>query len=130
MLPTQFSEEPKKREITYTRDPRAAGKTKWNYFKLVGLAIDGITSFTTSPLRIATISGSLIALFGFVYMAFLIIRTLFRGIDLDGYASTMSVILFLGGIQLLSIGIVGEYVGRIFTESKNRPVYLIEESNL
>ena len=116
-----------KREILYSRDPRAAGETKWNYIKLIELAIDGITSFTTAPLRISTYAGILVSFFAFVYLLFLVIRTLFFGVDLAGYPSMMAVILFLGGVQLISLGIIGEYVGRIFNETKQRPLYLIEE---
>ena len=116
-----------KKEILYDRDPRAAGETKWNYIKLVELAIDGITSFTTAPLRISTYAGIAVSIFAFIYLVFLIIRTIFLGVDLAGYPSMMAVILFLGGVQLLSLGIIGEYVGRIFNETKQRPLYLIEE---
>ena len=117
----------KKKEILYDRDPRAAGVTKWNYRKLTNFAIDGITSFTTAPLRISTYFGFAISFIAFVYIVFLIFRTLFFGSDLAGYASTMAVILFLGGVQLLSLGIIGEYIGRIFNEVKQRPLYFIEE---
>lgn len=116
-----------KKEITYKRDARIAGETKWNYRKLFNLAIEGITSFTVAPLRIATITGFFISIATFLWIAFLLIRPLFGVPTGDGYASLMSVILFLGGIQLLSIGILGEYIGRIFIESKNRPVYLTQE---
>ena len=116
-----------KKEIMYDRDPRAAGETKWNYVKLVELAIDGITSFTTAPLRISTYVGAAVSAFTFIYLLYLVIRTLFFGTDLAGYPSMMAVILFLGGVQLLSLGIIGEYVGRIFNETKQRPLYLIEE---
>ncbi len=116
-----------KKEILYDRDPRAAGETKWNYVKLVELAIDGITSFTTAPLRIATYAGIIVSLLAFLYLIFLVIRTAILGTDLAGYPSMMAVILFLGGVQLLSLGIIGEYVGRIFNETKQRPLYLIEE---
>jgi glycosyltransferase involved in cell wall biosynthesis len=117
----------KKKEITYERDPRAAGETKWNYFKLVNLAIDGITSFTTSPLRISSVFGILVSISAFIYIIYLVIRTIAFGTDLAGYPSMMAVILFLGGLQLLSLGIIGEYIGRIFNETKNRPTYFIEE---
>lgn len=116
----------KKQEISYVRDPRAAGTTKWNYLKLINLAIDGIVSFTTTPLRISTYVGLFISLLSFIYILVLVIRTLVYGTDLAGYASTMAVILFLGGVQLLSLGIIGEYVGRIFNETKGRPLYFIE----
>lgn len=117
----------KKKEIIYDRDARAAGVTKWNYFKLVNFAIDGITSFTTAPLRISSVLGILISFASFIYILFLVIRTTFYGSDLAGYPSMMAVILFLGGIQLLSLGVIGEYIGRIFNETKSRPLYFIEE---
>lgn len=116
-----------KKEILYDRDPRAAGETKWNYVKLIDLAIDGITSFTTAPLRISTVIGALTSVAAFLYLLFLVIRTTFFGTDLAGYPSMMAVILFLGGVQLLSLGIIGEYIGRIFNETKQRPLYLVEE---
>lgn len=116
-----------KKEITYARDPRAAGETKWNYLKLTNLAIEGITSFTTSPLRISFFAGLIISTFAFFWITYLLIRPLFGVPTGDGYSSLMSVILFLGGVQLLSLGIIGEYIGRIFTETKNRPVYIAQE---
>lgn len=116
-----------KKQILYNRDPRAAGETKWNYVKLINLAIDGITSFTTAPLRISTYVGAFISILAFLYLIFLVIRTIFFGTDLAGYPSMMVVILFLGGVQLLFLGIIGEYIGRIFNETKQRPLYLIEE---
>ena len=117
----------KKKEIFYVRDPRLAGQTKWNYRKLLNLAIDGITSFTTAPLRMATIFGFIISFIAFVWIVYLLVRPLFGVSTGAGYSSLMAVILFLGGVQLLSLGIIGEYVGRIFIETKNRPLYLIEE---
>lgn len=117
----------KKKEIFYDRDPRVAGETKWNYRKLINLAIDGITSFTTAPLRIATITGIVISAVAFIYIVYLIIRPLFGVSTGAGYSSTLAVILFLGGVQMLFLGIIGEYVGRIFNETKQRPLYLIEE---
>lgn len=116
-----------KKEILYDRDPRAAGETKWNYVKLINLAIDGITSFTTAPLRISTYVGAFVSALAFIYLLYLVVRTVFFGTDLAGYPSTMAAILFLGGVQLLSLGIIGEYVGRIFNETKQRPLYLVEE---
>ena len=118
-----------KKEIMYDRDPRAAGQTKWNYGKLIDLSIDGITSFTTSPLRWAAILGIMISGVAFIYMIYIIIKTLATGIDVPGYASLMVVILFLGGIQLIFLGIIGEYLGRTFNESKHRPLYFIERYN-
>lgn len=117
----------KKKKILYDRDARVAGTTKWNYVKLFDLAINGITSFTTAPLRISSYAGVIISLLAFLYIIFLVIRTLFFGTDLAGYPSMMAVILFLGGVQLLSIGIIGEYIGRIFVESKRRPLYFIDQ---
>ena len=117
----------KKKAIFYNRDPRLAGQTKWNYRKLLNLAIDGITSFTTAPLRMATIFGFIISFIAFVWIVYLLVRPLFGVSTGAGYSSLMAVILFLGGVQLLSLGIIGEYVGRIFIETKNRPLYLIEE---
>jgi glycosyltransferase involved in cell wall biosynthesis len=117
----------KKKEILYDRDPRLAGEIKQNYSILVDLAIDGITSFTTAPLRISTILGSIVSLFAFFYIIFLVVRTILFGTDLAGYPSMMAVILFLGGIQLLSLGVIGEYIGRIFNETKQRPLYFVED---
>ncbi|MFR5684778.1 MAG: glycosyltransferase family 2 protein, partial [Clostridia bacterium] len=98
-----------KKEIRYDRDPRAAGATHWNYKKLIDLSIDGITSFTTSPLRWSAIIGVLVSLAGFIYMIVIICQTLINGVTTPGYASTMVVILFLGGIQLIFLGVIGEY---------------------
>lgn len=117
----------RKKEILYDRDPRAAGETKWNYTKLVNLAIDGITSFTTAPLRISTYVGALVSLVAFVYIVYLLVRPLFGVPTGDGYSSIMAVILFLGGVQLLSLGVIGEYIARIFNETKHRPLYFVEE---
>ncbi len=117
----------RKKEITYVRDPRAAGETKWNYFKLINLAIDGIVSFTTAPLRISTIFGMIVSFLAFIYLLVIIIRVIIFGVDVGGYPSIMAVMLFLGGVQLLSLGIIGEYIGRIFNETKQRPLYLVEE---
>lgn len=118
-----------KKEILYDRDPRAAGQTKWNYGKLIDLSIDGITSFTTSPLRWAALIGCGVSVIGFIYMLYIIIKTIVTGVDVPGYASLMVVILFLGGIQLIFLGIIGEYLGRTFNESKHRPLYFIERYN-
>lgn len=116
-----------KKEITYDRDPRAAGTSKWNYLKLLNFAIDGLTSFTTAPLRLSSIMGFVVSFIAFIYIIVIVIRTLFLGIDVAGYPSLMAVILFLGGVQLLSLGVIGEYIARIFNETKGRPLYFIEE---
>ncbi len=118
-----------KKAIEYDRDPRAAGRTKWNYRRLFNLSIDGFTSFTTAPLRWSALIGILISLCGFLYMLIIIFNTLFYGIDSPGYASTMVVILFLGGIQLIFLGVIGEYLGRTFSEAKGRPLYFIDRYN-
>jgi len=115
-----------KKEILYDRDPRAAGQTKWNYGKLINLSIDGLTSFTTAPLRWAAIIGLLVSCAGFIYMMAIIFKTLVYGVDVPGYSSTMVVILFLGGIQLIFLGIIGEYLGRTFNETKYRPLYFVD----
>ena len=118
-----------KKEILFDRDPRAAGETKWNYLKLMDLAIEGITSFTTTPLRLSALFGFGISFVAFIYMMWIIAKTLLFGESVAGYPSLMTVILFLGGIQLISLGIIGEYLGRIFNETKNRPLYFIDEYN-
>ncbi|CAO1661910.1 glycosyltransferase family 2 protein [Vreelandella arctica] len=111
--------------ITYTRAERVAGETKFNGWKLWNLALEGITSFSTVPLRVWTYLGFGVATFAFVYAALLIIEKLTTGNPVPGYPSLMSTILFLGGIQLIGIGVLGEYIGRIYTESKQRPRYIV-----
>lgn len=118
-----------KKEILFDRDPRVAGKTKWNYWKLMDLAIEGITSFTTKPLRVSSFLGVIISFCAFVYIIIIITRTLILGEAVKGYPSLMAVILFLGGVQLLCLGVIGEYIGRIFNETKKRPLYFVEEYN-
>lgn len=117
----------RKKEILYDRDPRVAGETKWSYPKLFDLAISGITSFTTAPLRIASILGFTVSIVAFFYILYLLVRPLFGVPTGAGYSSLMAVILFLGGVQLISLGIIGEYIGRIFNETKQRPLYLVQE---
>ena len=117
----------KQTSIFYDRPNRHKGITKWNYWRLWNFAIDGITSFSLLPLKLWSYVGVIFSLTAFFYMAVLIVRTLLFGIDVPGYASLMVVILFLGGVQLLTLGIIGEYIGRIFEEVKNRPVYLVRE---
>ncbi|MBP1646278.1 MAG: glycosyl hydrolase [Bacteroidetes bacterium] len=118
-----------KKEILFDRDPRAAGETKWNYLKLTSLAIEGITSFTTKPLRISTFIGGVISVFSFIYAIYMLYDTIIYGNDVKGYPSLLVTILFLGGIQLLSLGILGEYIARIFIETKNRPTYFARTYN-
>lgn len=113
--------------IPYEREPRIAGTTKWNYWKLWNFAIEGFTSFTTVPLTIWTYVGVSLSFLSFIYASFLFIRTMIQGVDLPGYASMMVTVLFLGGIQLITLGVIGEYLARVFEESKRRPLYLIQE---
>ena len=117
-----------KKEIFFKRPPRAAGKTKWNYWKLFNLAVDGITSFTTAPLRAASFAGCFLSFVAVLYMLVIIVRTLLRGGDVPGYPSLVCIILFIGGVQLMFMGIMGEYLGRIFNESKGRPPYITAET--
>lgn len=112
--------------LPYRRDPREAGSSKFNYWKLWNFALDGLMSFSSWPLRVWSYVGVGVSLIAFLYILKIITQVLFFGIDVPGYASLMSVMLFLGGIQLLSLGIIGEYIGRMFVEVKQRPVYLIE----
>lgn len=109
--------------VIYRRDPRFAGETKWNYWKLWNFAIEGITSFSIVPLKIATYFGGIVAFGAFAYAAWVIHKTLAFGDPVKGYPSLMVVVLFLGGVQLISIGILGEYIGRMFNETKGRPLY-------
>ena len=119
----------KKKEVLYDRDPRVAGTTKWNYGKLMDLAIDGITSLTTSPLRISTFIAipTFMVLFG--YFVYVIAKCFVVDQPIQAYQSIILLILFFSGIQILLFGIVGEYLGRIFNETKNRPLYLVNEYN-
>lgn len=113
--------------IPYIACARAAGVSKWNFRKLFNYAIDGIIGFSTKPLRIATFMGGLSAFAAFVYLFIVILQKLIAGIDIPGYATQIVLILFLGGMQLFCIGIIGEYVGRTFEQSKDRPVYIAKE---
>ncbi len=119
----------KKKEVMYERDPRIAGKTKWNYRKLIDLAIDGITSFTTSPLRISTYLSIPTFLALFVYFIYVIVKCCVLNVAIQAYQAIILLILFFAGVQILLFGIVGEYLGRIFNETKNRPLYFVNEYN-
>lgn len=114
------------RAVPYRRDPRYAGDTKWNYWKLWNFAIEGITSFTTTPLKLATYLGLCTALGSFLYGSYFLARTLLLGNPVPGYPSLLVIMLFLGGIQLVALGIIGEYLGRMFNETKNRPLYFLK----
>lgn len=119
----------RKKEIKFDRGNRTAGNSSWNFFSLFGLAIEGITSFTTVPLRFATIMGVIVSLTSFIYIMYIILKVFLWGEPVQGYPSMMCVILFLGGVQLLSLGIIGEYLSRVFCESKNRPTYIARDYN-
>ncbi len=116
----------KQKEIEYEREARFKGKTKWGFFSLFNLAFDGLTSFSIMPLRLASTIGFLSALIGFFYGTVIVFKTLFFHEPVAGFTSLVVLITFFGGIQLLSIGIIGEYIGRIFNETKNRPLYVVK----
>ncbi len=118
-----------KKAILYDRDPRIAGSTKWNYAKLVNLAIDGITSFTTSPLRISTYLAVPTFFTLLVYFIYVIVKCIKLNVAIEAFQAVILLILFFSGVQILLFGIVGEYLGRIFNESKHRPLYLVNEYN-
>ena len=115
--------------LEFNRDPRIAGETKWNYTKLIHLAFEGITSFSTKPLRVATMAGLFTSACAIAMMLFVLFKTVLFGEMVAGYPTLITVILLLGGVQLLSIGLMGEYVGRLFIEAKGRPLYLIMDKN-
>lgn len=119
----------KKKEVLYDRDPRIAGSTKWNYAKLMDLAIDGITSLTTSPLRISTFIAIPTFMVLFVYFIYVIAKSIIIHEAIQAFQAIILLILFFSGIQILLFGITGEYLGRIFNETKNRPLYLVNEYN-
>ena len=119
----------KKKEVLYDRDPRVAGTTKWNYIKLIDLAIDGITSFTTSPLRLSTYIANPTFLVLFVYFIYVIAKSCIIHEAIQAFQAIILLILFFSGVQILLFGILGEYLGRIFKETKNRPLYLVNEYN-
>ncbi|MBR0680230.1 glycosyltransferase family 2 protein [Roseomonas eburnea] len=112
--------------VRYDRAPRAAGTTKWNYWKLWNFSLEGITSFTVAPLKVATYVGLLTAILASLYLLLIVVRTLIFGNPVAGYPSLLAVVLFLGGVQMMMLGIIGEYLGRIFNETKQRPLYFTE----
>lgn len=118
----------KQTAIYFNRQPRQSGKSRFNYWKLWNFAIDGITSFSSIPLKIWSYFGLIVSFLGLIYGSLLIIRTLIFGVEVPGYASTIVTILFMGGIQLITLGILGEYTGRIYQEVKQRPIYLVQET--
>jgi len=117
----------RQKSIVYKRDPRFAGSSKFNYWRLWNFAIEGITSFSTVPLRLATYAGLLTAFAAFVFGVFVFIKAVFYGDVVRGYPTLLLVILFLGGVQLMALGLIGEYLGRLYMEAKRRPLYLIDE---
>ena len=112
--------------VLYDRAPRHAGTTKWNYWRLWNFALEGVTSFTVAPLRIGTYAGFAVAMLALVYGFVVVIRALLFGNDVAGYPSLLTVILFLGGVQIMTLGVIGEYLGRVFNETKQRPLYFVE----
>ena len=119
----------RKKELLFEQQDRVAGSSSWNMMGLFNLAIDGITSFTTFPLRLATILGFLVSVAAFVFLMYVLISTLIWGDPVQGYPTLMVVMLFLGGVELLALGIIGEYLGHIYHESKRRPTYIAREYN-
>ena len=112
--------------ISYRREKRAAGKTKWNYWKLWNLSLEGITAFTTIPLRMTTYIGCVVAALSFLFILFVVAKKLLFGEAVQGYPTLVVVVLLLGGIQLMALGVIGEYLGRVFDETKGRPLYFVE----
>ena len=119
----------RKTEIPFEQQDRVAGESAWSFMKLTDLAVNGITSFTTAPLRMATVLGLLVSAAAFLFLIYVLVCTLIWGDPVQGYPTMMVVILFLGGIQLLALGIIGEYLGHIYHESKHRPTYIAREMN-
>lgn len=113
--------------VKYKRAPRHAGKTKWNYWRLWNFALEGITSFSITPLKLASYLGLTTALIAFIFAVYVIYKTLVYGDPVRGYPSLIVIVLFLGGMQLMAIGVIGEYIGRIFNETKNRPLYFVNQ---
>lgn len=119
----------RKKELEFDQGDRLAGESSWNYRRLISLALDGITSFSGMPLRISTIVGFMVSMCAFLYMIYVFVKALIWGDPVQGYPTLVILILFLGGIQLLSLGIIGEYIGRIYNETKNRPDYIVRQFN-
>lgn len=119
----------KKKEMTYTAEERVAGETKWKASALFKLAMDGITSYSTVPLKVWSYAGFFFSFIAFIYLAYEIIKTIIYGTNVAGYPTLLASILFLGGIQLISLGVIGEYLGRVFIETKGRPPYFVREQS-
>jgi hypothetical protein len=116
--------------LPYENVERTIGTTKWSFWNLFKYALDGITAFSIVPLRMVSVMGFMISVFAFLYILVTIIQTLVTGIDVPGYVTTLSTVLFLGGIIELSVGILGEYIGHIYMESKNRPIFILKQTNI
>jgi glycosyltransferase involved in cell wall biosynthesis len=114
--------------VSYELGSRTAGETKWNYWRLWNFALEGITSFSSIPLKLWTYVGVVIAFLAFIYTVIIVTRTIIFGIDVPGYASLLTIVLFLGGVQLIGLGVLGEYIGRIYTEVKDRPLYIVQKA--
>ena len=114
--------------IFYQRHARTLGTSKWNYWRLWNFALDGITSFSTLPLRFSTYLGLATAVFSFLFGGYILLRTVIFGVDLPGYASIMVAMMFLSGVQLMALGVIGEYLGRLVNESKQRPIYIVQKN--
>lgn len=119
----------KKKEVEFDQGDRLAGDSSWNFRRLFSFALDGITSFTNAPLRISTMMGFVVSVCAFLYMIYVFCKALIYGDPVQGYPTLVILVLFLGGIQLLSLGIIGEYIGRIYNETKNRPDYIVRQFN-
>jgi glycosyltransferase involved in cell wall biosynthesis len=113
--------------VPYKRDARLAGATKWNYMTLWNFALEGITSFTIAPLKVASYTGFFTAVLAVAYAVWIVYKTLRFGDPVAGYPSLVTIVLLLGGLQLMTLGVIGEYLGRMFNETKNRPLYLVEQ---
>lgn len=117
----------KEKIVYHAREERAAGQTKWNYWKLFKFSIDGITSFSRAPLEIWSYIGGVVALISFIYGSIIVLKSLLFGVDVPGYPSLVTFILFFSGLQMIGIGMLGSYIGRIFIETKHRPLYIIRQ---
>jgi glycosyltransferase involved in cell wall biosynthesis len=116
--------------VEYENVERTVGTTKWSFWGLFKYALDGITSFSVAPLRLIAVLGFIIASLAFIWIIITLIQTLIMGIDVPGYVTTLCAVLFMGGIIEMSVGVLGEYIGRIYIEAKDRPIYIMKESNL
>lgn len=119
----------RKKKIVFDQGDRVNGSSSFSYMRLFDLAVEGITSYTTAPLRISTWVGILVSFVAFIYMCYVLVKTIAVGDPVQGYPTLIIVILFLGGMQLLSLGIIGEYLGRVFNETKHRPPYIVRETD-